>query len=55
MKYLEGLDFVVTAMFVAIFMDDYIRNKGSHMSAWLGIGAAALCLLVFGAGELPTN
>ncbi len=47
-QYLEGLDFVVTAMFVAIFMDDFLRNKGSHMSAWLGIGAAAVCLAVFG-------
>lgn len=55
-QYLEGLDFVVTAMFVAIFMDDFIRNKGSHMSAWLGIAAAAACLLIFGANQfiVPT-
>lgn len=56
MQYLEGLDFVVTAMFVAIFMDDFMRNKGSHMSAWLGIGAAGVCLAVFGSSQfiVPT-
>lgn len=56
MHYLEGLDFVVTAMFVAIFMDDYMRNKSSHMSAWLGIGAAAVSLAIFGANQfiIPT-
>lgn len=56
LQYLEGLDFVVTAMFVAIFMDDYIRNKTTHMSAWLGIGAAGICLAVFGPNQfiIPT-
>lgn len=56
MHYLEGQNFVVTAMFVAIFMDDFMRNKGAHMSAWLGIGAAGICLAVFGAGQfiVPT-
>lgn len=56
MQYLEGLDFVVTAMFVAIFMDDFIRNRGEHASAWLGIAAAAVCLLIFGANQfiVPT-
>lgn len=56
MIHLQGLDFVVTAMFVSIFMDDYLRNKGAHMSAWLGIGASALCLAVFGSNEfiIPT-
>jgi len=47
MKYFEGLDFVITAMFVAIFMDDYMRNKDSHTSAWLGIGASSICLWLF--------
>lgn len=48
MTYFEGLDFVITAMFVAIFMDDYIRNKETHASAWLGIGASSICLALFG-------
>ena len=56
MNYLEGLDFVVTAMFVAIFMGDYLRNKTTHVSSWLGIGAAAICLIIFGANQfiVPT-
>lgn len=56
LQYLEGLDFVVTAMFVAIFMDDYMRSKTTHMSAWLGIGAAGLCLAIFGSAQfiIPT-
>lgn len=56
MGYLEGLDFVVTAMFVAIFMDDFMRNRGKHMSAWLGIVAAGVCLSIFGADQfiVPT-
>jgi len=56
MQYLRGLDFVVTAMFVAIFMDDYLRHPDTHGSAWLGICAATVCLVVFGAGQfiVPT-
>ena len=56
MQYLQGLDFVVTAMFVAIFMDDYVRNKTTHLSGWIGICAAGLCLILFGASKfiIPT-
>lgn len=56
MKHLEGLDFVVTAMFVSIFMDDFLRHKHSHGSAWLGLGATAACLALFGSQVfiLPT-
>lgn len=55
-RYLEGLDFVVVAMFLAIFMDDFIRNKGRHRAAWLGVGASVGCLAVFGPEQfiLPT-
>lgn len=48
MQRLEGLDFVVTAMFAAIFMDNYLRHRHSRRSAWLGIGAAGVCLALFG-------
>lgn len=43
-------------MFVAIFMDDFMRNRGKHMSAWLGIVAAGVCLSIFGADQfiVPT-
>lgn len=56
MTYLEGLDFVVTAMFVAIFMDDFVRNRDRHLSAWIGIASASVCLAVFGPGKfiVPT-
>jgi len=46
--YLKGMGFVVTAMFVAIFMDDYIKHKNTHLSAWMGIGIAFVCLILFG-------
>ena len=51
MSHLKGLDFVVTAMFVAIFMDDYIRAKETRDSSRLGLVAATLCLLVFGSDK----
>lgn len=44
---LEGLGFVVTAMFVAIFTDQMLRDK-ERRPAWIGMGATALCLVVFG-------
>ncbi len=46
--HLEGLDFVVTAMFVAIFMDDYVHHGDTHLYSWLGIIVAAICLYLFG-------
>lgn len=48
MQSLEGLDFVVTAMFVSIFMDDYLRNPQTHSSAWLSILSTAASLAIFG-------
>lgn len=44
----EGLDFVMTAMFVVIFMEQWLKEK-RHTSALLGVGLSLLCLLVFGA------
>lgn len=56
LEHLKGLDFVVTAMFVAIFMDDYLRRPEGRSSAWLGIGVATVCLAVFGSSKffVPT-
>ncbi len=51
MRYLEGLDFVVTAMFVSIFMDDFMKHPYGRSSAWLGVLASAACLLLFGASD----
>ncbi len=43
----EGLDFVMTAMFVVIFLENWLKEK-DHTSALLGLGLAVLCLMVFG-------
>lgn len=43
----EGLSFVMTAMFVVIFMEQWQKDT-RHISALLGIGLSLLCLLVFG-------
>lgn len=44
----EGLDFVMTAMFVVIFMEQWTKEK-RHTSALIGLGVSLLCLLLFGA------
>ena len=43
----EGLDFVMTAMFVVIFLTQWKKEK-KHHTGLIGLGASALCLLVFG-------
>lgn len=43
----EGLDFVMTAMFVVIFLEQWQKDK-QHASALAGLGISALCLMVFG-------
>ena len=47
----EGLDFVMTAMFVVIFMEQWMKEK-HHGSALLGLGLSFLCLLAFGPGRI---
>ncbi len=44
----EGLDFVMTAMFVVIFMEQWLKDR-RHESALLGLGLSLFCLLIFGA------
>ena len=46
----EGLDFVMTAMFVVIFLEQWLKDQ-QHTSALLGLGLSAVCLLVFGAED----
>lgn len=43
----KGLDFVMTAMFVVIFMEQWLKEK-DHTSSLLGIGLSALALLTLG-------
>lgn len=44
----EGLYFVMTAMFVVIFIEQWLKEK-NHVSAFMGIGLSLLCLIAFGA------
>ena len=43
----KGLDFVMTAMFVCIFTEQWLKDR-SHFSAIAGIAISALSLLLFG-------
>ena len=43
----EGLDFVMTAMFVVIFLEQWLKEQ-IHLSSALGLGLSALCLASFG-------
>lgn len=44
----EGLEFVMTAMFVVIFMEQWMKDE-KHSPTVLGIGISFLCLGIFGA------
>lgn len=46
----EGLDFVMTAMFVVIFLEQWLKEK-NHTSAVMGILLSLLCLAAFGAND----
>ena len=43
----EGLDFVMTAMFVVIFLEQWLKEK-NHISSLTGIGLSLVCLIIFG-------
>lgn len=43
----EGIDFVMTAMFVVIFLENWLKEK-NHTSSLLGLGLTLLCLIAFG-------
>lgn len=51
----EGLEFVMTAMFVVIFLNQWLKEK-RHASSLLGLFLSLLCLLAFGADNfmIPT-
>lgn len=46
----EGLDFVMTAMFVVIFLEQWLKEK-NHVSAVMGIVLSLFCLVAFGADD----
>lgn len=43
----EGIDFVMTALFVVMFVNQWKETK-HHIPAWIGVGCSALFLLLFG-------
>lgn len=51
----EGIDFVLTALFVTIFLEQW-HNTKKHTPAILGVLASVICLLIFGSENflIPT-
>ena len=45
---LRGLEFVLTAMFTAIFVDNWLRER-THVSSVAGLVITGMCLVMFGA------
>ena len=43
----EGLDFALTALFISIFVDQWLDTK-DHAPAAVGVAASVLCLVLFG-------
>ena len=43
----EGLDFVMTAMFIVIFLEQWLKEK-KHYTALIGLVSSVICLLLFG-------
>lgn len=44
----KGLEFVMTAMFVVIFLEQWMKEK-KHYTAYIGLAASVICLILFGA------
>lgn len=51
----EGLEFVMTAMFVVIFLEQWLKED-KHYSAFIGLISSILCLIIWGADAfmIPT-
>lgn len=47
---IEGLEFVMTALFIVIFVEQSMREE-IHLSSLVGLGASIVCLLIFGANN----
>ena len=44
---LDGIEFVVTAMFIVIFLENWLKEK-QHISSVIGIIISLICLFLFG-------
>ncbi|MBQ2961047.1 MAG: AzlC family ABC transporter permease [Oscillospiraceae bacterium] len=51
----EGIDFALTALFVTVFVDQWLSSK-KHGPALIGLGVSVLCLVIFGSDSflIPT-
>lgn len=51
----RGLEFVLTSMFVVIFLEQWLKQR-NRSSAWIGFLVSAACLVLFGADKfiIPT-
>ena len=43
----EGVEFVLTALFVTMFVEQWLSSK-NHLSALIGVISTVVCLLIFG-------
>ena len=43
----EGVEFVLTALFVTMFVEQWLSHK-NHLPAIIGVGSTLLCLSIFG-------
>ncbi len=46
----KGIDFVLTALFVVIFMNQWKSTK-NHLPVMIGVGSSLICRIVFGAAH----
>lgn len=46
----EGIDFALTALFVTIFVEQWLSVK-NHVPALIGVGASVVCLVFFGSSS----
>lgn len=46
----NGIDFVMTALFIVIFINQW-KSKKAHAPAIIGIASSVICLMLFGAGS----
>lgn len=44
---LSGLEFVMAALFLVIFLDQWLKDPSSRTPASIGLGVSILCLLIF--------
>lgn len=46
----EGIDFALTALFVTIFLEQWLTNQ-KHFPAIVGVAVSVLCLVIFGSAQ----